>query len=73
MSAIGNYETAQPPDAMLQAYGALFAWKLSLHGVDAAVDRSSGSAREYFQAINGHRDAGRDRLPGPLPLRARSR
>ena len=33
-----------PADAMLQAYGALFAWKLSLHGVDAARP-ASRSAR----------------------------
>ena len=35
-SAIGNYEMAQPSAAMLQAYATLFAWKLSLHGVDAS-------------------------------------
>ena len=44
MSAIGNFETVQPKPAMLQAYGALMAWKLSLHGVDAVLhaSRSSG-------------------------------
>ena len=36
-SAIGNYEIDQAEPAMLQAYAALFAWKLSLHGVDASL------------------------------------
>ncbi|WP_232679505.1 FG-GAP-like repeat-containing protein [Nocardioides sp. R-C-SC26] len=63
MSAIGNYEIAQPSQAMIQAYGALFAWKLSLHGVRA------GSAKQWvvkknFRAINGHRDAASTACPG---------
>ena len=63
MSAIGNFETATPRDAMLQAYGSLFAWKLSLHGVDASSDRQRvGSST--FAAINGHRDAGSTACPG---------
>ena len=63
MSAIGNYETVGPRDAMLQAYGSLFAWKLSLHGVDASSDRQWVGKR-YFKAINGHRDAGSTACPG---------
>ena len=39
MSAIGNFELRRPSQAMLEAYGALFAWKLSLHGVNAASPR----------------------------------
>jgi hypothetical protein len=63
MSAIGNFETAQPSSAMLQAYGKLFAWKLSLHGIDAAsTSQSVGGDR--FQAINGHRDAAATACPG---------
>ena len=63
MSAIGNFEEAQPSQAMIEAYGAVFAWKLSLHGVKA------GSMRQYvtsrtFPAINGHRDAGSTACPG---------
>jgi hypothetical protein len=63
MSAIGNFETVQPGDAMLRAYGRLFAWKLSLHGV------SAGSKREWvynkwMPAINGHRDVGQTACPG---------
>jgi hypothetical protein len=63
MSAIGNYETAKPSDAMVQAYGALFAWKLSLHGVSAA-SKSQRVGRKSFQAISGHRDADSTACPG---------
>ena len=63
MSAIGNYETAQPTPEMINAYGALFAWKLSLSGVDAAsMSQQVGKSR--FAAINGHRDAGKTACPG---------
>ena len=63
MSAIGNFDVKKPGKRIVQAYGALFAWKLSLHGVDAA----SGSQRvgpRSFPAINGHRDAGSTACPG---------
>lgn len=63
MSAIGNYEIAQPSQAMVQAYGALFAWKLSLHGVNAASTRQLVGSTT-FQAINGHRDAASTACPG---------
>ena len=63
MSAIGNFETVQPTDAMLRAYGQLFAWKLSLHGVNPA-STSQKIGRGTFQAINGHRDAGSTACPG---------
>ncbi|MDF1606361.1 FG-GAP-like repeat-containing protein [Nocardioides sp. YIM 152315] len=63
MSAIGNYETARPSNAMVEAYGALFAWKLSLHGVDASSSRQVVGSRT-FPAINGHRDAGATACPG---------
>ena len=63
MSAIGNFETVRPSSAMLGAYGALFAWKLSLHGVDAASTRQWVASR-YFPAINGHRDAASTACPG---------
>ncbi len=63
MSAIGNYELVQPSDAMLRAYGQLFAWKLSLHGVNpASMSQKIGS--KTFAAINGHRDAGSTACPG---------
>ena len=63
MSAIGNFDTVQPPDVMLQAYGQLFAWKLSLHGVNPA-STSQKIGRGTFQAISGHRDAGSTACPG---------
>lgn len=63
MSAIGNYDVVQPPDVMLRAYGALFAWKLSLAGVNPA-STSQKIGRGTFQAINGHRDAGSTACPG---------
>ncbi|NYJ02350.1 hypothetical protein HNR19_003048 [Nocardioides thalensis] len=63
MSAIGNFETARPSDAMIEAYGRLFAWKLGLHGVGAGWKKTFVTSR-YFQAINGHRDAGSTACPG---------
>ncbi len=63
MSAIGNYDIRQPSAAVLQAYGSLFAWKLSLHGVDASSTRQWVGSRN-FQAINGHRDAASTACPG---------
>ncbi len=63
MSAIGNYDVKKPSSAVVQAYGALLAWKLSLHGVDAsATSQQVGPKR--FPAINGHRDAGSTACPG---------
>ena len=63
MSAIGNYETAQPSQATLEAYGALMAWKLSLHGVSAGSTLQRIGTKN-FQAINGHRDAASTACPG---------
>lgn len=63
MSAIGNYDTKQPSKAIVQAYGALFAWKLSLHGVDASSTKQWVGSK-YFQAVNGHRDAASTACPG---------
>jgi hypothetical protein len=63
MSAIGNFETVQPASVMVDAYGRLFAWKLALHGVNAASTKQVVNGRT-FQAINGHRDAGSTACPG---------
>jgi hypothetical protein len=63
MSAIGNFETVRPSEAVVDAYAALMAWKLSLHGVAADDTRQFVTSR-YFQAINGHRDAGSTACPG---------
>jgi hypothetical protein len=63
MSAIGNFDVKQPSDAMLKAYGDLFAWKLSLHGVNPTSTKQKIGSRT-FHAINGHRDAGSTACPG---------
>ncbi|MEP7088630.1 MAG: FG-GAP-like repeat-containing protein [Nocardioidaceae bacterium] len=63
MSAIGNYETTRPSARMLDAYGRLFAWKLSLHGVRASSTRQLITNR-YLPAIDGHRDVGQTACPG---------
>jgi hypothetical protein len=63
MSAIGNYETARPSAALIDAYGRLFAWKLSLHGVSAGSMKQWVTKR-YLAAINGHRDVGQTACPG---------
>ncbi|GAB2983342.1 FG-GAP-like repeat-containing protein [Nocardioides montaniterrae] len=62
-SAIGNYDIHQPSAAMVQAYAALFAWKLALAGVKATATHQWVTKR-YFNAINGHRDAGQTACPG---------
>ena len=63
MSAIGNFELVQPSAKMIQAYAALMAWKLSLHGVSAASTVQRIGSKD-FQAINGHRDAASTACPG---------
>lgn len=63
MSAIGNFDVVEPTDVMLRAYGQIFAWKLSLHGVDPA-SASQQVGKGTFAAINGHRDAGSTACPG---------
>jgi hypothetical protein len=63
MSAIGNFDVVQPSEVMLKSYGALFAWKLGLHGVNPA-SMSQQVGRSTFPAINGHRDAGSTACPG---------
>jgi hypothetical protein len=63
MSAIGNFDVVQPADVMLRAYGALFAWKLALNGVNPA-STSQQVGKKTFQAISGHRDAGSTACPG---------
>ena len=62
-SAIGNYQIAKPSKAMIQAYATLFAWKLSLHGINAASTHQ-WVTKSWFQAINGHRDAAATLCPG---------
>ncbi len=63
MSAIGNYDITRPSAATVRAFGRLFAWKLSLHGVRASSTRQ-WVERRYLPAINGHRDVGQTACPG---------
>jgi hypothetical protein len=63
MSAIGNFDITRPSAAMLDAYGRLFAWKLSLHGVRASSPRQWVTKR-WLPAIEGHRDVGQTACPG---------
>lgn len=63
MSAIGNFDVAQPPQAVLDAYAKLFAWKLSLYDIRADAPKLYVKNR-YLPAINGHRDVGKTACPG---------
>jgi len=64
VSAIGNFETAKPTSALLQAEGALFAWKLSLHGVSAAATNVAIGPKVFASSIMGHRDTKATACPG---------
>lgn len=63
MSAIGNYDIAAPPQAVLSAYARLFAWKLSLYNIAADAAKVWVKGRLLY-AINGHRDVGQTACPG---------
>ena len=63
MSAIGNFDIANPPQAVLTAYARLFAWKLSLYNIRADATHLWVKNR-YLNAINGHRDVGQTACPG---------
>jgi hypothetical protein len=63
MSAIGNFDIANPPQQVLDAYARLFAWKLSLYNIRADATRVWVKDR-WLQAINGHRDVGQTACPG---------
>ena len=45
MSAIGNFDTVQPPERDAQAYGALFAWKLVAARRQPGLDAPAGRPR----------------------------
>ena len=63
MSAVGNFDVTRPSEEMVSSYARLFAWKLSLHGVEADDGRQWVTSRS-FPAVNGHRDAGQTACPG---------
>ncbi|WP_051942471.1 peptidoglycan recognition protein family protein [Streptacidiphilus rugosus] len=75
IAAIGTFaDGAEPTTAMLRAIGALAAWKLSLHGVDAHASttltcsdsdsRYQAGSRARFAAVSGHMDADCTYCPG---------
>ncbi len=61
-SALGNFETTKPSAELIDAYGRLFAWKLSLHGVVPSARVTIGS--KTFSTISGHSDADSTACPG---------
>ncbi len=63
MSAIGNFDIAKPPPAVVAAYTRLFAWKLAIYNIRANNPRVLVKGR-YLHAINGHRDVGQTACPG---------
>lgn len=63
MSAIGNFDQVAPPQAVLNSYAKLFAWKLSLHDIKADATGIYVKDRR-MNAINGHRDVGQTACPG---------
>ena len=62
MSAIGNFDVARPPTAVLNAYARLFAWKLAIYNIPANRTGIAVKGRT-LRAINGHRDAGQTACP----------
>ncbi|MDQ6642337.1 MAG: peptidoglycan recognition protein, partial [Actinomycetota bacterium] len=63
MSSIGNFQIASPPQAILDAYASLFAWKLSMYNIVADATHLWVKDR-YMNAINGHRDVNGTECPG---------
>ncbi len=63
MSAIGNFDIAKPPQAVIDAYARLFAWKLSMYNISATATGLKLHGRT-LHAINGHRDVGQTACPG---------
>ncbi|MFE6647234.1 N-acetylmuramoyl-L-alanine amidase [Nocardioides sp. NPDC057772] len=63
-SALGNFDDVAPPSALVNAFGTLFAWKLSLHGVRGDKGSTRMGDRTFSHAIMGHRDAGSTACPG---------
>lgn len=63
-AAIGNYDIAQPPQEVVGAYAALFAWKLGLHGVVANAPSATIGPKTFPFAIGGHRDTESTACPG---------
>ncbi|MFI2708333.1 FG-GAP-like repeat-containing protein, partial [Nocardioides sp. CER28] len=63
-SAIGNFDIAAPPQAVVGAFGALFGWKLAINGVSAAAKNVKIGKRVFASSIMGHRDTKSTACPG---------
>ncbi|MFI5625400.1 N-acetylmuramoyl-L-alanine amidase [Nocardioides sp. NPDC051685] len=63
-SAIGNFDNVAPSTELVNAFGTLFAWKLSLHGVRGDKGSTRMGDHTFSHAIMGHRDAGSTACPG---------
>jgi hypothetical protein len=63
-SAIGNFDIAQPPQAVVGAFGALFGWKLAINGVSAAAKNVKIGSRVFASSIMAHRDTKSTACPG---------
>ena len=75
VSAIGNFETASPPSAMVSAIERVLAWRMDVAHISPTAGvylRSSGSTGGkypagrvvWFRTISSHRDAGYTACPG---------
>ena len=56
-AAIGTFNTATPPSAMMTAFNKLFAWKLGLAHVDPVAKVTLSGMTTPVYTVSGHRDA----------------
>lgn len=64
ISVMGNFETAEVPQAAFQTVAEVIGWKLSLHGVDSTTGTAVGPGGAAVARIVGHRDVGSTACPG---------
>ena len=75
VAAIGNYESASPPVAMLESVSRVMSWKLNAYGRDpmgstSLTSAGGGTARwpagtsVTVRTVSGHRDVGQTACPG---------
>ncbi|WP_157987428.1 FG-GAP-like repeat-containing protein [Jiangella endophytica] len=62
VSALGNYDTMVPSNALLRAVSSLIGWKFGVHGVNPL--RAAIYDGERWTPIAGHRDAAATACPG---------
>ena len=64
VSAIGQYDVAAVPQAMTNAFKAVFAWKFSLANIPATGTSPVVYKGKYLQRVSGHRNAFSTACPG---------